>query len=133
MTEPLGIVASRSQNQWIHSPHITHTFDHKANMYSKLVAPRLYLIKGESENLQLSLSTTISSSISLEIINLAAEYIYFFIQPSHNTSELINKLLYQTDFTLYFTTKHTSQKCHRRHISKYTSSVSSTCLTINTL
>jgi hypothetical protein len=28
VTEPLGMVASRSRNQWIHSPHITHTFDH---------------------------------------------------------------------------------------------------------
>jgi hypothetical protein len=35
VTEPLGMVASRSRNQWIHSPHITHTFDYKANMYSK--------------------------------------------------------------------------------------------------
>jgi hypothetical protein len=27
-----------SQNQWIQSPHITHTFNHKANMYSKPMA-----------------------------------------------------------------------------------------------
>jgi hypothetical protein len=38
VTEPLGMVASRSQNQWIHSPHITHTFDRRANMYSKPMA-----------------------------------------------------------------------------------------------
>jgi hypothetical protein len=38
VTEPLEMVASRSRNQWIHSLHITHTFDHKANMYSMLMA-----------------------------------------------------------------------------------------------
>jgi hypothetical protein len=27
-----------SRNQWIQSPHITHTFNHKANMYSKPLA-----------------------------------------------------------------------------------------------
>jgi hypothetical protein len=27
-----------SQNHWIQSPHITHIFDHKANMYSKPMA-----------------------------------------------------------------------------------------------
>jgi hypothetical protein len=39
----------------------------------KDVAPRLYLMKGESENLQFPLSTTISSSISSKILNLVAE------------------------------------------------------------
>jgi hypothetical protein len=29
------MVAPWSQNQWIQSSHITHTFDHKTNMYSK--------------------------------------------------------------------------------------------------
>jgi hypothetical protein len=38
VTEPLGMVASRSRNQWMHNPHITHTFDHKANMYNKHMA-----------------------------------------------------------------------------------------------
>ena len=37
------------------------------------VTPRLYLMKGKSENLQFPLSTTISSSISSDIINLATE------------------------------------------------------------
>jgi hypothetical protein len=32
VTEPLEMVALWSQNQWIQSPHITHTFDH--NMQS---------------------------------------------------------------------------------------------------
>jgi hypothetical protein len=34
--EPLGL--PRSRNQWIQSSHITHTFDNKANMYSKPMA-----------------------------------------------------------------------------------------------
>jgi hypothetical protein len=38
VTELLGMVAPWSRNQWIQSPHITHTFNHKANMYSKLMA-----------------------------------------------------------------------------------------------
>jgi hypothetical protein len=38
VTEPLRMVASWSRNQWIHNPYITHTFDHKANMYSKPMA-----------------------------------------------------------------------------------------------
>jgi hypothetical protein len=38
VSEPLGMVALRSRNQRIQSPHITHTFDHKANMYSKPMA-----------------------------------------------------------------------------------------------
>jgi hypothetical protein len=38
VTEPLRIVTSRSRNQWIQSLHITHSFDHKANMYSKPMA-----------------------------------------------------------------------------------------------
>jgi hypothetical protein len=37
VTELLRMVALRSRNQWIHSPHIMHTFDHKDNMYSKLM------------------------------------------------------------------------------------------------
>ena len=32
------MAAPWSRNQWIQSPHITHTFDHKTNMYSKLIA-----------------------------------------------------------------------------------------------
>jgi hypothetical protein len=40
------------------------------------VTPRLYLMKGESGNLQLPLSATISSSISSEIINLATEILF---------------------------------------------------------
>jgi hypothetical protein len=40
------------------------------------VTPRLYLMKGESGNLQLPLGTTILSSISSGIINLAAEYFF---------------------------------------------------------
>jgi hypothetical protein len=37
VTRPLGMATPWSRNQWIQSPHI-HTFDHKANMCSKLMA-----------------------------------------------------------------------------------------------
>jgi hypothetical protein len=40
---------------------------------SHLITPRLYLKEGKSENFQFPLSTTIFSSISSKIINLAAE------------------------------------------------------------
>ena len=49
------------------------------------VAPRLYLMKGESENLQFPLSTTISSSISSKIINLATEKLFFFFIYIYNS------------------------------------------------
>jgi hypothetical protein len=35
VSEPLGMVALWPRNQWIQSPQITHTFNHKVNMYSK--------------------------------------------------------------------------------------------------
>jgi hypothetical protein len=38
VTKPLGMFAPWFRNQWIQSPYITHTFDHKANMYSKPMA-----------------------------------------------------------------------------------------------
>ena len=38
VTRTLGMAALWSQNQWIQSPHITQTFDHRANMYSKPMA-----------------------------------------------------------------------------------------------
>ena len=38
VTEPLGIVAPWSRNLWIQSPYIIHTFDYKANIYSKPMA-----------------------------------------------------------------------------------------------
>jgi hypothetical protein len=46
---------------------------HKSAFVGETVVPQLYLMKGESGNLQFPLSTTISSSITSEIINLAAE------------------------------------------------------------
>jgi hypothetical protein len=38
VTKPLGMVVPWSRNQWIQSPYITHAFDYKANIYSKLMA-----------------------------------------------------------------------------------------------
>jgi hypothetical protein len=52
------------------------------------VAPRLYLMKGKSGNLQLPLSTTILSSISSEIINLAAEYFLLYIKKKKKKTTL---------------------------------------------
>jgi hypothetical protein len=45
----------------------------KASCGGGSVAPRLYLMKGESGNLQFPLSTTISFSITLRILNLVVE------------------------------------------------------------
>jgi hypothetical protein len=69
VTEPLGMVASRSRNQWIYSPHITHTFDHKANMYSKPMAMAI---------------TTARTSVpchTMQII-LSVFYMHVFLQVS---------------------------------------------------
>ena len=59
-------------------------------------------MKGESENFQLPLSTTISSLISPKIINLAVEYIYIFYTTltyhikADNKTSILNKFLRYT-------------------------------------
>jgi pentatricopeptide repeat protein len=98
-----GVVFNRPGMQ-LHAQLVINSWDYDdydGRLSRSLVAPRLYLMKGESGNLQLPLSTTISSSISSEIINLAAEFFYFFfyttltkhIRADYKTS-ILNRFLH---------------------------------------
>jgi hypothetical protein len=79
---------------------------HRENFSVKqAVAPRLYLMKDKSENLQSPLSITISTSIPSEIIYLTAEYCLFFYKITlleHIRAEMITSILYRfVHCTLY--------------------------------
>jgi hypothetical protein len=63
------------------------------------VAPRLYLMKDESENLQSPLSTTNSTSISFEFICLTTDFLFFYFYKitsiEHIKAEMMTSILYR--------------------------------------
>jgi hypothetical protein len=85
-TNQLGIsVGSGSRSRQLRNYNSVQLMDSTSQSMTKNIneiTPRLYLMKGESGNLQLPLSTTNKTSTSSEIINLAAEYIFFFSKHS---------------------------------------------------